>query len=58
MAYINQDPEWKTMTADIIIVADSDPQPTGLLDVNGNKLFRIKDTIPFGFQGKNNGSHC
>lgn len=28
---------------------DSNPRPTGLLDINGNKLFAVNEMEPIGF---------
>ena len=35
-----------------IIVEDSEPQWSGLLDAEGNKLFRVADSVPMGFHRK------
>lgn len=43
--------EWgdASMTADQIIVEDEEHKPTGLLDANGDKLYRVRDRVKFGF---------
>lgn len=31
---------------------DTTPEKTGLLDVNGTPLYRVRDRVPFGFRGR------
>lgn len=38
-----------SVTADQVIVSDDTPIDSGLLDVSGNRLFRVEDRIPLGF---------
>lgn len=38
------------MTADVVIEADRAPQETGLLDAHGDPLYRVHETVPFGFR--------
>lgn len=40
------------MTADLVIESDRSPQPTGLLDQHGETLYRLHETVPFGFRGR------
>lgn len=54
-AYFTQYVEWAeryAMTDDQVIEADPSPQETGLLDVHGDKIFRVQERLPFGFQVK------
>lgn len=39
------------MTADIVILDESEFEATGLLDVNGTPLYRLRERVPFGFRG-------
>jgi len=38
-----------SITADEVIIQDDDPEPTGLLDADGNELYRVRERIKFGF---------
>ena len=38
-----------SVTADQVIVSDDAPIDSGLLDVSGNRLFRVAARIPLGF---------
>ena len=38
-----------SVTADQVIVEDDAPVDTGLLDANGNKLWRVVHRLPCGF---------
>jgi hypothetical protein len=37
----------------VVIEAGADPQPTGLLDAQGNPLFRLVEKAPMGFRASN-----
>lgn len=41
-----------SVTADSVIESDRSPEPTGLLDQHGDKLYRVHETVPFGYRGK------
>lgn len=54
-AVFTQYVEWAerhAMTADTVIEADKTPEPTGLLDAHGDRIFRVHETVPFGFRGR------
>lgn len=38
-----------SMTADTILIEDEEYRPSGLLDRDGNKLYRVRERVPFGF---------
>lgn len=45
--------EWMdehAMTADTVIETDRSPQETGLLDQHGDAIYRLHETVPFGFK--------
>jgi hypothetical protein len=42
------DPE-PALTADTVFEPDDSPQKTGLLDVNGTPIFRVKERATMGF---------
>ena len=46
----NADESDLSMTADQVIDTDKSPEPTGLLDHNGDKIYRVRDTVDFGFK--------
>lgn len=31
---------------------EDEPQPTGLLDMNGNKICRVRDRVAMGYRGR------
>ena len=35
-----------------VVFEDNDPVDTGLLDSDGTRLFRVKETVPVGFHNK------
>lgn len=35
-----------------VIETDKTPERTGLLDQHGDPIYRVPDTVPFGFRGK------
>lgn len=39
-----------SITADEVIEPDRTPQKTGLLDHNGDPIYRVQDTVQFGFR--------
>lgn len=51
-AYIGRDEHDPAMTADTVIVEDATPIDTGVLDPYGQKVYRCKDTVRFGFIGR------
>lgn len=44
--------EWgnQASTADTVFCGGDEPRRTGLLDINGNELFRIDEREPIGFR--------
>ena len=40
-----------SMTADSVIVSDDYPVDIGLFNANGEKLYRVKETVTLGFVG-------
>lgn len=44
------DPTFRDVSSrDVIVVSDDSPQDTGLLDAAGNKLYRLYERDPIGF---------
>jgi hypothetical protein len=35
----------------VVHETDRTPERTGILDANGTPLYRVRETVPFGFQG-------
>ena len=44
--------EYAQPVAEMVYEKDDRPEKTGLLDQHGTPLFRVRDRIPFGFQGR------
>lgn len=38
-----------SMTADEIIIEDDEPEFTGIINANGEKIYRHRERLPFGF---------
>ena len=52
-AYRSEDEDgWQDRPTISVIQDDDEPAETGLLDANGTPLYRVKDSIPVGFRGK------
>jgi hypothetical protein len=52
-AYIQHNADWSsTITADQCFVPEDRRIDTGLLDRQGNRLFRVPETLPLGFAVK------
>lgn len=50
--FVGGDYEDPSMTADEIIMEDDEPEFTGLFDPAGQKIYRDRDRVTFGFVGK------
>lgn len=44
------DEDWYAEAKPIQVYEDDEPQPTGILDANGNELFRVRERQPIGFK--------
>jgi hypothetical protein len=49
---IHWDDEVAATAESILLPADDRPEETELLDANGNRLYRVKVRLPFGFVAK------
>jgi hypothetical protein len=47
--FVDNSDERPGLTADTVFEADDSPQKTGLLDVNGTPIFRVKERATMGF---------
>jgi hypothetical protein len=47
--FVDNSDERPVLTADTVFEADDSPQKTGLLDVNGTPIFRVKERATMGF---------
>ena len=52
--YIYEWPDSISITANIVIEEECPPKDTHLVTEYGDKIYRVKETIPFGFVGKEN----
>jgi hypothetical protein len=47
--FVDHTDQEPALTADTVFEADDSPQKTGLLDVNGTPIFRVKERATMGF---------
>lgn len=41
-----------SVTADEVIIVEDAPEPSGVLNAEGEMLYRQRERIPFGFRGR------
>lgn len=49
-AIVSNEMGYQASTADTVFCGGDEPRRTGLLDINGNELFRINEREPIGFR--------